>query len=71
MTKVLVKLLLLALVSFGFFISCLWYFYLPIVEGTIFLENAPGIATISSEEETGIAHIKGESLYAAVYAQGY
>jgi penicillin amidase len=45
--------------------------YRPVTSGTVYLENAPGTATITFEDETGIAHIRGDSLLSAVYAQGF
>jgi penicillin amidase len=41
------------------------------MEGVVKLKNAPGVATITREEETQIAHIYGDTLEAALYAQGY
>ena len=35
------------------------------------LKDAPGMAVITREEETDIAHIQGENLHAALYAQGW
>jgi acyl-homoserine lactone acylase PvdQ len=49
----------------------LWYLYLPLVDGTIYLKNAPGVASISYEEDTGISHIRGENLQSTIYAQGF
>ena len=49
----------------------LWFLYQPLVEGTIFLKNAPGVATISYEDDTGITHIRGENFQSTIYAQGF
>ena len=48
-----------------------WYLYQPLVSGTIYLKNAPGVASISYEEDTGIAHIRGANLESTLYAQGF
>lgn len=60
---------LVATVAFGTLI--LKQVYRTQMEGVVELPNAPGLATITREEETQIAHIEGESLNAAFYAQGY
>lgn len=49
----------------------LMYLYQPRVNGTIYLDNAKGIATITTEDDTGITHIRGQNLESAVFAQGY
>jgi len=49
----------------------LWYLYQQTNSGTIYLPNAPGTASITREEETGIAHIKAVTEEAALYAQGF
>jgi acyl-homoserine lactone acylase PvdQ len=48
-----------------------WYLYQPLVSGTIYLKNAPGVASISYEEDTGISHIRGANLESTIYAQGF
>ena len=40
-------------------------------EGELYLKNAPGVAAILREEETGIQHIRGDSELSVVYAQGF
>jgi hypothetical protein len=50
------------IVAVALFLLSLWYLYQPLVEGTIYLKNAPGVASISYEDDTGITHIRGESL---------
>ena len=55
----------------GLIFVSIWYLYQPLVSGTIFLQNAPGVASISYEEETGISHIRGATLESAIYAQGF
>lgn len=50
------------------FVLSLWHFYQPLVSGTIYLADAPGVASISYEEATGIAHIRGQDLNSALYA---
>ena len=52
------------------FVSIL-YMYQPLVSGTIYLRNAPGVASISYEEDTGISHIRGATLESTIYAQGF
>jgi len=47
------------------------YLYQPKTTGTIYLDNAYGVASISTEDVTGITHIRGENLESTVYAQGY
>ena len=49
----------------------IFYVYQPKVSGTIYLRNAYGVSTITTEDATGIAHIRGDNLNAAVYGQGY
>jgi penicillin G amidase len=49
----------------------LWWVYKTKVEGVVELANAPGIATITREEGTEIAHIQGDSIDSAFFAQGY
>jgi len=39
-----------------------------LVSGTIYLDNAPGVSSISYEEDTGIAHIRGANLESTLYA---
>jgi acyl-homoserine lactone acylase PvdQ len=66
------KNLLFGLAGILFFCATLLYvLYRPVNSGTLYLQNAPGVVTISFEEETGIAHIHGDSLASAVYAQGF
>ncbi len=65
---ILAKILVLVAASFIILFHSLKYLYQPVVRGTIYLENAPGVATITNEDETGIAHIRGDSLYATMYA---
>jgi hypothetical protein len=36
--------------------------------GTIHLANAPGMATITREIDTGIAHIHADDIFSAAYA---
>jgi hypothetical protein len=52
----------------GLFFVSLWYLYQPLVSGTIYLQNAPGVASISYEEDTGISHIRGATLQSTIYA---
>lgn len=49
----------------------LWYLYKERTNGTIYLEGAPGVASITRETDNGIAHIRGENLQSAMYAQGF
>jgi len=51
--------------------ALLYILYRPVTSGTLYLDKAPGAATITYEDGTGIAHIRGESLESAVYAQGF
>ena len=60
---------IIAFVFFG--ILLLKHTYKTQMEGVVKLKNAPGVATITREEETQIAHIYGDTLEAALYAQGY
>jgi hypothetical protein len=46
----------------------LWYLYQERTSGTIYLEGAPGVASITRESANGIAHIRGEDIHSAVYA---
>ena len=46
----------------------LWHLYQERTSGTIYLEGAPGTASITRETANGIAHIRGENMYAALYA---
>ena len=45
--------------------------YQVIDEGELNMPNAPGVAAIVREEDTGIAHIRGDSYLSVVYAQGF
>ena len=51
----------------AFNILCLFEVYKTKLEGTIYLENAPGLVKITREKETGIAHIHGDNLFATMY----
>lgn len=39
--------------------------------GTVELANAPGVVTITREDDTEIAHIKAENFEGAAYGQGF
>lgn len=49
----------------------MFYLNQPKLSGVVYLPKAPGHATIRTEDNTGIGHIEGDSLEAALYAQGY
>ena len=55
--------LLAALAGIG-----LYFAYQVIDEGELNLPNAPGVAAIVREKDTGIAHIRGDSYLSVVYA---
>ena len=46
----------------------LWWVYKTKLEGVVELSNAPGIATITREVATEIAHIQGDSMNSAFFA---
>jgi len=51
--------------------STVKYLYRTQMEGVVELPNAPGFAKITREVETEIAHIYGDNINAAYFAQGY
>ena len=53
------------------FAAFLFWAYDVKSDGTLYLDNAPGNAAITRELDTGIAHIRGDTWNAAVYAQGF
>jgi acyl-homoserine lactone acylase PvdQ len=55
---------------FASFVSVL-YVYRTVDYGTLAMPNAPGTLTITREDDTGIAHIRGDSLLSTVYGQGF
>ena len=70
-----IKMLIIALIKF-FAISCvffgyLWWAYQVRSEGTLYLNYAWGISTITREPGTLIAHIRGDSRASAMYGLGF
>ena len=55
-------------VLLGAFAGFLFWAYSVKSEGTLYLPRAHGTATITREEDTGIAHIYGETYNDAIYA---
>jgi len=49
----------------------LLYLYRTKEEGTIYMKSAPGPVSITRESETGIAHIRSDSIEAVMYGQGF
>jgi len=45
--------------------------YRVVEEGALYLPNAPGTVAIVREQETGIAHIRGDSYKSVAYGQGF
>lgn len=65
-----VSILFLLASIFSSFVYLL-YVYRTVDYGTIAMPNAPGVCTITREVDTGIAHIRGNSLLATIYGQGF
>jgi len=63
----------LIFVSLAFLLTLLTlgYLYRTTLDGEIALPNAPGRVTITREEDSEIAHIKGDSFIAVGYGQGF
>ena len=55
-------------VILGLFLN--WAYKL-VDDGELYLPNAPGFAVITREQDTGIAHIRGDSFKSVAYAQGF
>ena len=66
--KTLVMLALVTLI--GGFIAAV-FLYKVKDEGTLYLENAKGSASITRETDTGILHIRSNTLEGGLYAQGF
>ena len=48
-----------------------WWAYQIKLEGTLYLDQAWGVSTITREPDTLIAHIRGESKNSAIYGLGF
>jgi acyl-homoserine lactone acylase PvdQ len=62
---------ILAISICGLGLATLFMAYQPLREGTVFLQKAEGNSTLVRESETGIQHIKADTLTMAVYTQGF
>jgi hypothetical protein len=56
------------LISFALIVGVtVLYLYKTTASGILILRNVPGVCTITREDDTGIAHIRGDSLQASLY----
>jgi acyl-homoserine lactone acylase PvdQ len=48
-----------------------WACFIPVRDGRLFLTKAFGQSTLLRERDTGIHHIRADTLQMAVYTQGF
>ena len=66
--KCLSYLLCLVVLAVAIAVGAIIWAYQVVDEGDLYMPNAPGNCAITREQETGIAHIRGDSFDAVAYA---
>ena len=66
--NIITRVLGLLLLGLGVGFVLLYISYIPFRDGQLYLKNAKGAATILREADSGIQHIKAETLEMVVFA---